>query len=63
MLYCIRNNSFKLKEHSAELSGQGKHEEDLKNLPVEVIPILFRKKSCRSSLALLVGSSFQVKPI
>ena len=42
---------------------KGKREADLKDLPVEVIPIPFRKKSCRRSSALLAGSSFRMKSI
>ena len=42
---------------------KGKREADLKDLPVEVIPIPFRKKSCRRSSALLAGSSSRMKSI
>ena len=42
---------------------KGKREEDLKDLPVEVIPIPFLKKSCWRSSALPAGSSSRMKSI
>ena len=40
---------------------KGKREVDLKDLPVEMIPISFRRTSCRRSLAVTAGNSFRTK--
>ena len=40
---------------------KGKREEDLKDLPVEVILIRFRTKNCRNSSGQMAGNSFRMK--